>query len=72
MAAASVTQEFDFTNATIDHVDESVTVTDTLAARSAALNALDGPKTFTYTKTIGPYTTAQCGNRTVNNTAIVH
>ena len=32
-------------------------------------NAADGPKTFTYTKTIGPYTTAQCGAKTINNTA---
>ena len=52
---------FDFSNATVNLIDESVTVTDSMAGALGTVNAADGPKTFTYTKTIGPYTAAQCG-----------
>ena len=60
---------FDFSNPTLNLVDESVTVTDTMGGALGTVNAADGPKTFTYTKTIGPYTAAQCGQHTVDNTA---
>ena len=60
---------FDFSNATVNLVDESVTVTDSMGGTLGTVNAADGPKTFTYTKTIGPYTAAQCGSKTVDNTA---
>jgi hypothetical protein len=60
---------FDFSNPTLNLVDESVTVTDSMAGALGSVNAADGPKTFTYTKTIGPYTAAQCGSHTVNNKA---
>ena len=60
---------FDFSNATVNLIDESVTVTDSMAGTLGTVNAADGPKTFTYTKTIGPYTAAECGSKTVNNTA---
>ena len=60
---------FDFSNATVNLVDESVTVTDSMGGTLGTVNAADGPKTFTYTKTIGPYTAAECGSKTVNNTA---
>ena len=63
------TQEFDFTNATVEHVDESVSVVDSMTGALGTVDAADGPKTFTYTKRIGPFTTAQCGQQTVNNTA---
>ena len=60
---------FDFSNPTVDLVDESVTVTDTMFGALGTVNAADGPKTFTYTKTVGPYTVAQCGQHKVDNTA---
>ena len=65
----SVKTPFDFINATVNLVDESVTVTDTMGGTLGTVNAAGGPKTFTYTKTIGPYTAAQCGQHTVDNTA---
>ena len=65
----NVKTAFDFSNPTVNLVDESVTVTDTMGGTLGTVNAADGPKTFTYTKTIGPYTAAQCGSKTVDNTA---
>ena len=56
------TKEFDFMNPTAREVDESVAVTDSMGGTLGTVNASDGPKTFTYTKTIGPYTAAQCGS----------
>jgi hypothetical protein len=67
--ARSVHTAFDFSNPTVSLVDESVTVTDTMGGTLGTVNAADGPKTFTYTKTVGPYTAAQCGQHTVDNTA---
>ena len=65
----TATYEFDFLNPTVDHVDESVAITDTMGGSLGTVNAADGAKTFTYTKTMGPFTTAQCGSHTVDNTA---
>jgi hypothetical protein len=65
----NVLKPFTFANATVDEVDETVTVTDTMGGTLGTVNAADGPKTFTYTKTIGPYTAAQCGSTTIANTA---
>jgi hypothetical protein len=58
---------FDFTNATITEIDECVAVTDSQAGNLGNVCVGDAPKTFTYTKTIGPF--AECGPRTVDNTA---
>ncbi|HEU4449821.1 MAG TPA: hypothetical protein VFR63_07565 [Gaiellaceae bacterium] len=58
---------FDFSNATMTEIDECVAVTDTQAGSLGTVCVGDAPKTFTYTKTIGPY--AECGPRTVDNTA---
>jgi hypothetical protein len=60
---------FDFSNPTVNQVDESVTVTDSMGGTLGTVTAAEGSKTFTYTKTIGPYTAAQCGSKTVDNTA---
>ena len=60
---------FDFDDPVVDRVDETVTVTDTMGGTLGTLDAADGARTFTYTRTIGPFTTAQCGSQTVNNTA---
>ena len=60
----SLKTPFDFSNPTVNLVDESVTVTDSMGGTLGTVNAADGPKTFTYTKTIGPYTAAQCGSKT--------
>lgn len=59
---------FSFMNATMEEVDECVAVTDSMAGALGTVCAGDAPKTFTYTKTIGPYAT--CGPRTITNTAI--
>jgi hypothetical protein len=58
---------FDFGTATVDEVDECVTVTDSMAGSLGTVCAGDAPKTFTYTKTIGGF--AQCGEHEVANTA---
>ena len=60
---------FDFSNPTVNQVDESVTVTDSMGGTLGTVTAAEGSKTFTYTKTIGPYTAAECGSKTVDNTA---
>jgi hypothetical protein len=61
---------FDFTAPQVDEVDESVTVTDSTAGTLGTVAAADGAKTFTYTRTIGPFATAECGETTVDNTAV--
>lgn len=48
-------------------VDECVDVSDTLKGALGTVCAGDAPKTFTYSYTVGPYTT--CGDFTVDNTA---
>jgi hypothetical protein len=60
-------EPFSFANATVDEVDECVTVTDSLQGPLGPLCVGDAPKTFTYTRTIGPYW--ECGEHTVDNTA---
>jgi hypothetical protein len=58
----------DFSTATVNEVDECVTVTDSMAGALGTVCAADAPKTFTYTRTIGPF--SECGSKTVNNTAV--
>jgi hypothetical protein len=57
------------TVAAVNLVDESVTLTDSMTGALGTANAADGPKTITYTKTIGPFTTAECGTKKIDNTA---
>jgi hypothetical protein len=59
---------FDFTNAAMTEIDECVVVTDSQAGTLGTVCVGDAPKTFTYTKTIGPY--SECGPRTIDNTAV--
>jgi hypothetical protein len=59
---------FDFTNAAMTEIDECVLVTDSQAGTLGTVCVGDAPKTFTYTKTIGPY--SECGPRTIDNTAV--
>lgn len=65
----SVTLPFDFSNALINAIDETVAVSDSLQGflgnLTAGVDIL--PKTYAYTRTAGPY--AVCGNQTINNTA---
>lgn len=63
-------KEFDFADPAVDLVDESVAVADSMAGDLGTANAADGAKTFTYTKTIGPFTASECGTKTVSNTAM--
>jgi hypothetical protein len=58
---------FDFATATVNEVDECVAVTDSMAGALGSVCAGDAPKTFTYSKTIGPF--SDCGSKTVDNTA---
>ena len=60
---------FTFASATVNEVDECVNVTDSMAGALGMVCAADSPKTFTYSTTIGPFSAAQCGEHTVNNTA---
>jgi hypothetical protein len=60
---------FGFDTATVNEVDECVDVTDSTAGPLGTVCAADAPKTFTYTTTIGPFGTDQCGEHTVDNTA---
>jgi hypothetical protein len=58
----------DFSEATINHVDECLDVNDTYAGVIGTVCYGDGvPKTFTYTRDIGPYN--ECGDYTVGNSA---
>jgi hypothetical protein len=65
--ARFVQTPFSFTNAAITEIDECVAVTDSQAGNLGTVCVGDAPKTFTYTKTIGPF--SECGPRTVDNTA---
>lgn len=57
----------DFGSATVNEVDECVEVTDSMAGALGTVCAADAPKTFTYSKTIGPF--GECGAETVDNVA---
>ncbi len=62
----------DFSNATINTVDATATLSDTYPGTSlpsTPVNASDTPLTYTYPRTVGPYSTP--GNYTVDNTATV-
>jgi hypothetical protein len=65
----SGTAPVDFSGATIDEIDTCISVIDSLQGSlgSRCYSAIASPTPFTYTRTIGPYTT--CGNHTVTNTA---
>ena len=58
----------DWSNATVDNsTDECVSVSDTYAGSLGTVCAGDAPKTFTYSRTIGGYST--CGDYQIDNTA---
>ena len=61
------TAEVNFANATVEEIDEQIDVTDSLQGNLGTVNAADAPKTFNYTRNVGPY--EQCGNFEVPNTA---
>jgi len=61
------TADVDPNNATVDEVDESIDVTDTLQGALGTVNASQAPKTFNYSRNVGPY--EECGDYTVDNTA---
>lgn len=50
--------------------DRCVDVTDTYAGVLGTVCVGDAPRTFTYTREIGPY--EECGDFTVENTAAIH
>jgi hypothetical protein len=60
---------FDFSSPTVNEVDECVNVTDSMAGALGTVCVADSPKTFTYSKTAGPYSEEQCGDHKVDNTA---
>ena len=67
-STASYTLNWDWSGAAITTKDACANVTDTLQGSLGQVCVGDPlPKTFTYTRTIGPYAT--CGEYTVNNTA---
>ena len=66
-ASFSDSENVDFSGATINMIDECVTVSDTYAGSMGTVYFFDAPKTFTYSRWIGPYNTP--GDYTVENTA---
>jgi hypothetical protein len=58
---------FDFSNPTVNNIDECIAVTDSMAGALGTVCVGDAPKTYTYTRTIGGF--AECGEHTVSNTA---
>jgi hypothetical protein len=65
---SSATADVDFDGAPLTKWDDCITVTDTFKGTMGTVCVVDTlPKIFTYTRTVGPYTT--CGDRTVDNTA---
>jgi hypothetical protein len=63
----SGTAAVDFGNAAMTEVDECIDVSDTYAGSLGTVCIGDAPKTFTYSRWIGPF--AVCGDYTVENTA---
>ena len=61
------TAEVNFANATVEEIDEQINVSDSLQGNLGTVNVADAPKTFDYTRNVGPY--EQCGNYEVPNTA---
>lgn len=61
----------DFSSATLTEIDKSITVSDTFAGTlGTATYGVDSlPKTFTYKRTFGPFTSEQCGEHDFPNTA---
>jgi hypothetical protein len=66
----SASEDFNFTSAEINHIDETVSVNDSsqgnLGTVTVGVDKL--PKTFSYIGNIGPYTA--CGDMTAGNTAL--
>jgi hypothetical protein len=66
---SSVAEPVNFAGATVNKVDESIDVSDTytgsLGTVTSGVDTI--PKTFTYSRTVGPYTAS--GDYTVDNTA---
>jgi hypothetical protein len=60
---------FDFSAATVNEIDECINVTDSMAGALGTVCAAASPKTFTYSKTIGPFGEDNCGEHVVDNTA---
>jgi hypothetical protein len=62
-------QAIDFSTADVNPVDDCVNVSDSVAGALGSACAGAAPKTFTYQRTVGPYSMSQCGDTTVPNTA---
>ena len=65
----SGTANVSFASADISEVDECIDVTDTFKGSLGTACIAESPKTFTYTRTFGPFTTDECGDHTFDNTA---
>jgi hypothetical protein len=61
------TAAVNFATATITKIHECIDVSDTFGGALGRVCASDAPKTFTYSRQVGPYGT--CGSYTVDNTA---
>ncbi|HWP64252.1 MAG TPA: hypothetical protein VNO86_12365 [Candidatus Binatia bacterium] len=67
----SASADVDFESATMTEVDETITVSDTFAGELGTVTfGVDTlPKTFTYTRTFGPFPADECGEHDFPNTA---
>ncbi len=63
----TATADVDFANASINEIDECINVSDSYAGDLGQVCRGEAPKTFTYSRTIGPFAT--CGDYTIDNTA---
>ncbi len=60
----------DFSGAAINEIDECIDVSDTYAKTLGEVCVGDAPKTYTYSRQVGPYTAESCGiPQQVDNTA---
>ena len=57
----------DFSNATMTEADKCITVNDTYAGLLGTVCLNEAPRTFTYSRNVGPY--SACGDYVVDNTA---
>lgn len=67
---ASGTAAVDFAGAGVTSFDECVDVTDSLQGALGTVCAADAPKSYTYSRWVGPFAAPdQCGDQNVDNTA---
>lgn len=66
----NTTASVEFSGAAVNEIDECVNITDSYAGNLGTVCVAEAPKTYTYTRVVGPYNASLCGiPQTVDNTA---